>query len=191
MSKLHVFIFVFLFGIVFEKVNSNTFDSAGKNYCDPGLCKWQPGGHIGCNNNGEWSERCSEDKELVPIDDKIDLILHLHNKYRSFQALGEQVGFLPASRMPTLKWNSELAYLCELNVKTCDNNHDFCHNTKDFMFSGQNLGALSNNVRYIDEDEFINNMIGGWFTEYQDANQTTIDRCCSRGPSKYEFKTNS
>lgn len=181
MSKLNLFVFFFLAGSL---VSSSAFDATGKNYCDPELCKWQPGGHIGCNNNGQWDPKCSADKALVPIEGKIDLILHLHNKYRSIQALGQQPGFLTASRMPTLKWNNELAYLCELNVKKCDNNHDNCHNTKDFMFSGQNLGALANNVRYVDEDEFINNMVGGWFTEYTEANQTTIDKCCSRGPSK-------
>lgn len=185
MSKFNLFTFLFLLGILFVKVSSISFDYSGINYCDPELCPYQSGGHIGCNNTGEWSKQCSKDKELVLLEEeKIDYILHLHNKYRSFQALGQQKGFLPASRMPTVKWNSELAYLCELKVKKCENIHDYCHNTGDFQISGQNLGALSNNIRYIEVNQFIDNMVGGWYTEYEYANQTTIDRCCSRGPAK-------
>ena len=86
MSKFNLFIFLFLSGILFEKVSSSFYNYSDKNYCDSGLCKWQPGGYIGCNNTGEWSEKCSADKNLVSIEEKIDLILHLHNKYRSLQA---------------------------------------------------------------------------------------------------------
>lgn len=42
--------------------------------------------------------------------------------------------------MPTLKWNTELADLAAMHVKRCSINHDQCHNTEDFVFSGQNIG---------------------------------------------------
>lgn len=39
----------------------------------------------------------------------------------------------------TLEWDDELAYLAELNAKTCKIEHDLCRNTANFPYAGQNL----------------------------------------------------
>lgn len=38
-----------------------------------------------------------------------------------------------------MEWDEELARLAELNVKNCQMEHDSCHNTEEFVQSGQNL----------------------------------------------------
>lgn len=75
----------------------------------------------------------------------MEKIVHLHNRYRSDLAQGKLSGFKTAERMPTLKWNTELANLAAMHVKLCTINHDQCHNTDDFVFSGQNIGTKFNN----------------------------------------------
>jgi hypothetical protein len=41
--------------------------------------------------------------------------------------------------MSSLKWDSSLAYLAELNVKKCSMKHDACFITDKFKYPGQNL----------------------------------------------------
>lgn len=56
-------------------------------------------------------------------------ILDYHNKYRNQQALGQTPNYEPAVRMATMKWDSDLAKLAEMNVRTCMFGHDNCMNT--------------------------------------------------------------
>lgn len=43
--------------------------------------------------------------------------------------MGKTPNYEPATRMGTLKWDSELAKLAEMNVRTCTFGHDNCMNT--------------------------------------------------------------
>jgi hypothetical protein len=62
-----------------------------------------------------------------------------HNVLRNKIAGGQEKGFSSASQMSTLKWDSTLAYLAELNVKKCSMKHDACYKTDKFKYPGQNL----------------------------------------------------
>lgn len=94
---------------------------------------------------------CPGDATVLDLTSSdIELILDLHNDFRSQIAMGQIANFSSADRMPTVKWNNELAYLAELHVKKCSMAHTACQNTDRFFFCGQNVGALSNNVRFVD-----------------------------------------
>lgn len=76
-------------------------------YCDKELCKRKTAGggsytakHIGCRNNGDFSWTCPRDRSIVPMTrDLVDLILQLHNEYRSKVATGKIGGYLKANQM--------------------------------------------------------------------------------------------
>ena len=58
------------------------------------------------------------------------LILDTFNSLRSRIASGLQPRFLTARRMAQMVWNNDLAFLAELNTKTCQMVHDGCINTR-------------------------------------------------------------
>lgn len=72
------------------------------------------------------------------------------------------------------QWNDELAYFAELNVKQCQMNHDACHNTEEFHWSGQNL-AGSGSTLNINIEKAISDGITRWYNEYKDAAVADID----------------
>ncbi|KAH8395610.1 hypothetical protein KR222_003311, partial [Zaprionus bogoriensis] len=113
--------------------------SAESEYCDESLC---PSGtsHIACNNDGSFSSSCPESATLLDIDQPArDTLLTAHLEVRQKWASGEGDVDSKACRMASISWNSELAKLAELNVKQCVMEHDACHNTAEFKYSGQNL----------------------------------------------------
>ncbi|KAH8387088.1 hypothetical protein KR093_004606, partial [Drosophila rubida] len=112
---------------------------ATTNYCDPKLCA-EGEEHIGCDNDGSFLEKCSDDARLLEIDeDAQDAFVAGHNAVRQQWASGN--GKIPeqACRMATVHWDDELASLAELNVKQCQMKHDDCHSTSEYPNSGQNL----------------------------------------------------
>jgi hypothetical protein len=71
-------------------------------YCDQDLCPNRQN-HIGCGNSGEFNPTCPPDRQLVNLTrTDVQLFLNNHNKLRSRIANGDEVGFLPASRMATM-----------------------------------------------------------------------------------------
>jgi len=162
--------------LVIKRIRADTI-----NYCDPKLCKYQGGVHLACNADpNEFSDQCPQDREVVNLTQvDINQILDLHNKFRSQIARGLISGFSSASRMPTVKWNNELADLAELHTRDCSMDHDSCHNTDTFIFSGQNIGLMGNNIRFADKETMIRTIIESWTNEYKTSNQSTIDSCCS------------
>ena len=58
------------------------------------------------------------------------LILDTHNSLRSRIALGQQPRFSTARRMAQMVWNNDLAFLAQLNSRTCQMGHDACRNTR-------------------------------------------------------------
>lgn len=144
-------------------------------YCNPNLCRKKP--HIGCKNHGKLSPSCPADAEVIELTHKQkELILHHHNQLRSKIASGNQSGFEPARRMATMRWNSELAKLAVLNVKTCDFEHDKCRNTDDFKFAGQNLAMRGNSKKFPEIEEIIPDCIHSWYQEHEKASQSDIDK---------------
>nr|QHO60650.1 antigen 5-related protein [Sergentomyia schwetzi] len=144
-------------------------------YCDPKMCPSynnQPRHHIGCGNNGHFKSNCSADAEIIEMTkEKKILFLKLHNRLRDRFARGKVPGFKTAARMPMLKWNDELAKLAELNVRTCNFEHDQCRATKACPYAGQNLGWMANSAHFPDENFIIKNLTREWFYEYRFAKQ--------------------
>lgn len=58
------------------------------------------------------------------------LILDTHNTLRSRIASGQQPRFSTARRMAQMVWNNDLAFLAQLNTRTCQMAHDACRNTR-------------------------------------------------------------
>lgn len=138
--------------------------------------------HIGCGNNGDFAATCPSTREVIPMtDDRISIVLNIHNSLRSKIALGQLAGglngasFPPAARMATMSWSQELADLALLNVKRCVKSFDYCHNTAQFKLSGQNLGQT---ILFTDKspDVALSGILNGWFNEYKLANATNIER---------------
>ncbi|XP_017091526.2 antigen 5 like allergen Cul n 1 [Drosophila bipectinata] len=113
--------------------------AGGENYCARGLC---PKGitHIGCNNNEAFGSSCPTNATLIPLTQKDkDSMVQIHNTLRNKWASGQGKIQRKACKMGTMDWDEELARLAELNVKSCQMEHDSCHNTQEFLQSGQNL----------------------------------------------------
>ncbi|XP_063705347.1 antigen 5 like allergen Cul n 1-like [Culicoides brevitarsis] len=102
-----------------------------------------------------------------------NLILRLHNRLRNKVALGQLSGYPKAVRMPMLRWDDELAFLAELNVKQCEMKHDECRNTDKFHYAGQNLAYIGGGNS---NAERIKALVRKWFEEYKDANSSFIDK---------------
>lgn len=104
-----------------------------------------------------------------------NLILRIHNRLRNKVASGQLYGYPRAVRMPVLRWDDELAYLAELNVKQCEMNHDRCRNTDKFKAAGQNLAIQTTTGKPEENGKIIKKLINKWFEEYKDANRTYIE----------------
>lgn len=111
-------------------------------YCDPSIC-FGGEANIGCNNDRKLSKTCPKDAKIIEMTDELKkLILDTHNNYRSTLATGG-VKWLPkASAMPTLTWDDDLADTAQMNANRCNRGHDKCHNTQDYLNSGQNLNYI-------------------------------------------------
>ncbi|EDV34125.1 uncharacterized protein Dana_GF21134 [Drosophila ananassae] len=110
-----------------------------ENYCVRGLC---PKGtsHIACNNKGTFGSSCPANATIIPLAQKDkDFVIQAHNSLRSKWASGQGRIQRTACKMASMEWDEELAGLAELNVKSCQMKHDSCHNTEEFVQSGQNL----------------------------------------------------
>lgn len=74
--------------------------------CDDGLI------HTACDHYLEFAQDCGEDPEFIQLSAlQKRLILDLHNIHRNKIAAGKLPGYAPASRMPVLRWNEDLAYV--------------------------------------------------------------------------------
>ncbi|KAH8338857.1 hypothetical protein KR074_007639 [Drosophila pseudoananassae] len=113
--------------------------AGAENYCLRGLC---PRGtrHIGCKNNGAFGSSCPTNATVMPWTQRDkDAAVQAHNALRNKWASGQGKIQRRACKMGTMDWDQELARLAELNAKSCQLEHDSCHNTQEFVQSGQNL----------------------------------------------------
>ncbi|XP_055604861.1 antigen 5 like allergen Cul n 1-like [Uranotaenia lowii] len=102
------------------------------------------GNHVGCNASTTFGNPTGQLVILKAAEQT--LILNLHNTYRNKIALGTEkngagILFPKASRMRTMRWDDELAYLAGLNARRCEMQHDQCRNTVNFTYPGQNLAT--------------------------------------------------
>lgn len=78
--------------------------------------------------------------------------------------------------MAQIVWDDELASLAQLNTKQCKMQHDACHNTAKFRYSGQNLGAKGSSQAHYDSAVVVNGVIDSWYSEYSFANPNDINK---------------
>lgn len=104
---------------------------------------------------------------MIDLKPYRNFILHEHNKRRNFIASGLLPGYYPAAKMATLQWDDELAFLAELNVKTCVVEHEDCKNSYRFLNVGQNLVGIDRPKKLpADIKEVIHRGMALWFSEY-------------------------
>lgn len=162
--------------------SSSAIPSPLHQYCSPSLCEFYNGTHtnikphIACKNSGNFSLACGSQPHLLKMSERRrNLILDLHNLARSRIASGQVDGYKSASHMPQLKWDSELEYMATLHVKRCRFEHDLCHNTPRFPYSGQNIGYFWKGVNVTSHSKRMKNFIVNWYKEHKDSNQSIID----------------
>lgn len=121
------------------------------------------------------SEDCAAGSRSVDLSPYINDILQAHNEKRNQVAGGEVPNHDPAVRIGTVQWDDELAYLAGLNVKTCQFEHDVCHNTDAFAWAGQNLAVNSWYGGTEDIQALLLGQIDMWFNEHHDSNMNNIN----------------
>ncbi|KAM7343126.1 venom allergen-1-like [Cochliomyia hominivorax] len=131
--------------------------------------------HIACGHNWSLSPKCTRHAKVINLDKFQSLILHQHNTLRNNLA-GNLTKFEPAVRMGTTQWHNELAEYALLNAMSCEDDHDFCHNTKEFKWTGQNLASHYWWGRKKDLSAIITKMISGWYSENVYAEQSDLDK---------------
>lgn len=102
---------------------------------------------------------------MVRINYKLrNLIVGFHNEKRNYVAGGAGLAAIKACNMPTMQWDDELAHLAGLNVLQCNMQHDDCHNTEDFEYSGQNLAFVLHYTRQTSVTIF-KHVLNLWYNE--------------------------
>ncbi|EDV48031.2 uncharacterized protein LOC6553078 [Drosophila erecta] len=165
----------------------NSFETA--NYCDPSLCH-KDLQHVACNETTELHDHCSLDAEIIKISPKVQrFLMRRFNELRDSVAKGGFNGLSPASRMGTLKWNPELAYLAEFNVKDCVLRHDECRNTNFTQNAGQTIGYRGIRGKVPELEDILRDIIGVWMRENAGTSVEHIMKYTEpeNGSPKYNF----
>lgn len=111
------------------------------------------------------------------------MILDDHNKFRNIIAGGKTPKHPSASRMGTMTWDNNLAYLAGLNSKTCLFEHDECYTTSKYPYAGQNLAATSHNSK-MPIKEMLQKQIASWYNEYKYSSINEIKKVpATSGPN--------
>ncbi|XP_037818696.1 antigen 5 like allergen Cul n 1-like [Lucilia sericata] len=144
-------------------------------YCSNKIC-YNDDKHIACDNDGKFYSTCPKDAAKREMTESLKkLIVKAHNEKRNIVAGGDVKHLKPACRMATMEWDDELASLAELNVLQCKMNHDDCHNTDKFKYSGQNLNSLGF-TQSPNDTAIIEKSIRLWYWEKSDVSQAIIDK---------------
>ncbi|XP_030387291.1 allergen Tab y 5.0101 [Scaptodrosophila lebanonensis] len=144
------------------------------NYCDPSLCEGHP--HVACNAElYNYGSKCEISAQLLNLKrDTEQFIVDKLNEFRNQVARGGFQGFLPASHMPALSWDKELAYLARLNVQKCSLVFDKCRNTMSSRDVGQSIAykGLKGNLPLL--EDIISDQLLMWFNENSGASMMDI-----------------
>ncbi|XP_052895671.1 venom allergen 3-like [Anopheles moucheti] len=164
---------------------------AQTDYCTTTYCRsGKP--NVGCNPPAATGGPVCAGKNsaVVALDSNLQsLILSEHNTRRSQLALGQLESFLPATRMPTITWDAELAKQAGNNARSCVYGHDKCRNTPVYAWAGQNIAQSQFYGMTKTTEELVKEGINSWWSEY---NVTTQDQLNSyptgyKGPAIGHF----
>ncbi|XP_053672843.1 antigen 5 like allergen Cul n 1-like [Anopheles nili] len=151
---------------------------AQTNYCTTSYCMAGKT-NVGCNPPGTpGGVGCTgKSPAVINLNSTYqNTILLEHNKRRSQFALGQLKPFLPAKRMPTLQWDTELAKQAGNNARNCTFKHDQCRNTAVYASAGQNLAMSQFYGMTKTIDALIKEGITGWWNEYNYTTQADLDK---------------
>ncbi|XP_052895672.1 antigen 5 like allergen Cul n 1-like [Anopheles moucheti] len=149
---------------------------AETDYCTTTYCSVELE-NVGCNPPPATGGPACDGKsaEEVVLDSNLQsLILYEHNTRRSKFALGQLESFLPATRMPTITWDTKLAKQAGHNARSCIDVHDSCRNTRVYRWAGQNI-ILSKFGSTMAPEDLVKNGINIWWSEYKDTTQDQLN----------------
>ncbi|XP_055301718.1 antigen 5 like allergen Cul n 1-like [Sitodiplosis mosellana] len=118
-----------------------------------------------------WGDSCKAQALFSMTKEYQQSLVDVHNKYRNLIALGNITPYSPAVRMPKIKWDADLAYTAEMNVRSCVYGHDSCHNTAKYSNAGQSIAMMMTVVDW-DRNMTTSRLTGltmGWFNEYKNG----------------------
>lgn len=110
----------------------------------------------------------------MTADNMTAYILKAHNTKRNRVAMGQEPPFLSAQRMAQMVWDDQLAFLAELNTKSCMIKHDACRNTPTIRYSGQNLASMGTTGAHFNGTYVIDQSINMWYNEFSYATPADI-----------------
>lgn len=102
-------------------------------------------------------------------------ILEYHNGKRNLIAGGLIANFLPAVRMATMQWDSDLEYMASLIVKTCEFSTNCCVNTNEYRLTGQNVAQTDWYGYQPTLSSVIESQMDMWFDSYENINMSNIN----------------
>ncbi|XP_050076051.1 antigen 5 like allergen Cul n 1-like [Anopheles maculipalpis] len=150
---------------------------AQTNYCTTTYC---PTGvpNVGCNPPGLLGgPNCANKSAVVIVLNPTlqSLILTEHNTRRSQLALGQLNSFLPATRMPTISWDTELANQAGNNARSCVYGHDRCRKTAVYAWAGQNIAMSQFYGMTKTIEQLLKEGINAWWSEYNVTTQAQLN----------------
>ncbi|XP_017100640.2 uncharacterized protein [Drosophila bipectinata] len=158
-------------------------------YCVPSMCP--PGHHhVACNVSVTMRPSCALDADTVDITEKLrNFLLKTLNELRNKVAKGGFSGLTPAARMASVRWDPDLAYLAEFNVRKCYMTHDDCRSTKKFPNAGQAVAYRGFKGKVPDLEDIIKDCFGMWMKQNLHAHMADVLKYKGHkiGPPIYNF----
>jgi len=68
--------------------------------------------------------------------------------------------------------------MAKLNVYSCKEEHDSCHNTEKYRLCGQNLGLNGNYPEYESVQDSVRGYVTSFYNEVNDIAELDINKCC-------------
>ncbi|XP_050072741.1 antigen 5 like allergen Cul n 1-like [Anopheles maculipalpis] len=150
---------------------------AQTNYCTKTYCPAAVQ-NVGCNPpETSGGPGCSGKSPIVVVLNATlqSLILTEHNTRRSQLALGRVAPFLPAIRMPTITWDTELANQAGNNARNCTFANDRCRNTAVYAWVGQNLALTKFFGITKTIEQLLKEAIESWWSGYSVTTQAQLN----------------
>lgn len=122
--------------------------------------------------------------QVAGIDDNVkQLILKLHNHYRSLIAGGNETHMPPAANMLEMEWDDDLARVAQAHANLCQFEHDCpsCRSMDKFTAVGQNL-CLDRTTRHNPQPDW-ESCVRRWYDE------VSLFSNASRSPFQFDLPT--
>lgn len=136
-----------------------------------------------CMRSGKFctvSDKCSEPKTQMPLN-QIDRmrVTYLHNEFRNEIASGKntRLGTKGAENMEALSYSLELEFVAQCWANECSATRDWCRNTPNYDYVGQNIFLTTNVVLF---EENLEDAIAFWKNQIRNMTEDQVDRFITR-----------